>query len=228
MKHRNSHLLVGYWSRLRLGRDVPDQTDIDPRAIKRMLAHVFIIDASDAGHPHYRLAGTSLCDRYGFELKNADYLAHWEGPSRASVALLLRQSLAAKHPLAISSLGVTRDGALVEMETILAPMSFGGDRPCRFIGITQTLSDPAPLPGRPITSQRLVSSQFAYEDEPVVTFAPPPPPPSPPPYRSHPKAPHLRLVASRETPLQCDMDETMQALIKRLDIATKTPIALVK
>ena len=43
MKHRNSHLLVGYWSRLRKGRDLPDQTDIDPRAIKRMLSYVFIL-----------------------------------------------------------------------------------------------------------------------------------------------------------------------------------------
>jgi len=32
MKHKNSHLLVGYWSRLRKGRAVPEQTDIDPRA----------------------------------------------------------------------------------------------------------------------------------------------------------------------------------------------------
>ena len=38
MKHKNSHLLVGYWSRLRKGREVPDQTDIDPRAIKRLLS----------------------------------------------------------------------------------------------------------------------------------------------------------------------------------------------
>ena len=37
MKHRNSHLLVGYWSRLRKGRDVPDQTDIDPRAIRTVV-----------------------------------------------------------------------------------------------------------------------------------------------------------------------------------------------
>src|ERR1700748_175664 len=48
MKHRNSHLLVGYWSRLRKGRAVPDQTDIDPRSIKRMLSHVFILEASNA------------------------------------------------------------------------------------------------------------------------------------------------------------------------------------
>src|SRR6202012_5424443 len=69
MKHRNSHLLVGYWSRLRKGRAVPDQTDIDPRAIKRMLSYIFILDASDITRPTYRLAGTSLCDRFGCELK---------------------------------------------------------------------------------------------------------------------------------------------------------------
>ena len=44
MKHKNSHLLVGYWSRLRKGREVPDQTDIDPRAIKRLLSYTFILD----------------------------------------------------------------------------------------------------------------------------------------------------------------------------------------
>ena len=60
MKHKNSHLLVGYWSRLRKGRDVPDQTDIDPRAIKRMLSYTFIVDATSIARPNYRLAGTAL------------------------------------------------------------------------------------------------------------------------------------------------------------------------
>ena len=58
MKHKNSHLLVGYWSRLRKGRDVPDQTDIDPRAIKRLLSYVFILDCENPARPVYRLAGT--------------------------------------------------------------------------------------------------------------------------------------------------------------------------
>ena len=51
MKHKNSHLLVGYWSRLRKGRDVPDQTDIDPRAIKRLLSYTFILDCENAFTP---------------------------------------------------------------------------------------------------------------------------------------------------------------------------------
>jgi len=235
MKHRNSHLLVGYWSRLRRGRDVPDQVDIDPRAIKRMLSFVFILDAADPAHPHYRLAGTSLCDRYGFELKGTGFLAHWEAGSRASLTLLLRQSLALKQPVAISSFGTTPDGALVEMETILAPITFGDDQPARFIGMVQVLSDPSPLAGRPIAFQRLVASQFVREDEPLSTFVPPPPPAPPASpilqsLRSHPKAPHLRLVVSREKPMPAhfDMDEAMRALIKRLDIVAQPAVALVQ
>ena len=233
MKHRNSHLLVGYWSRLRRGRDVPDQCDIDPRAIKRMLSHVFILDAANPAQPHYRLAGTSLCDRYGFELKGTGYNAHWEAGSRNSLALLLRQALALKQPVAISSFGTTPDGALVEMETILAPITFGDREPTRFIGMVQFLTDPSPLSGRPIAFQRLVASQFVREDEPLSTYVPPPPPAPPPPMvtslRSHPKAPHLRLVVSHDKPATAlfDMDNAMRDLIKRLEIVTQPQMMLV-
>ncbi len=222
MKHRNSHLLVGYWSRLRRGRDVPDQCDIDPRAIKRMLSFVFILDAADPGQPYYRLAGTSLCERYGFELKGTGFLAHWEAGSRASLTLLLRQSLALKQPVAISSYGATPDGALVELETVLAPIAFCGAVPARFIGMAQVLSDPSPLSGCPIAFQRLLGSKFVRENEPLSAFVSPPPPPPPlSSLRSHPRAPHLHLVISREKPMQTrsDMDEAIETLIERLDIA---------
>jgi hypothetical protein len=233
MKHRNSHLLVGYWSRLRRGRDLPDQCDIDPRAIKRMLSFVFILDAADPQAPHYRLAGTSLCDRFGFELKGTGFLAHWEAGSRAALSLLIKQAQAMKQPVAISSLGTTPESALVELETILAPITFGNEIPTRFIGMLQVLSDPAPLAGRPIAFQRLVASQFVHEDEPLSTFVPPPPPPaSPVAYglRSHPKAPHLRLVVSRDKPMSAnfEMDEMMQELIKKLEIAVQSPMKVVR
>jgi hypothetical protein len=231
MKHRNSHLLVGYWSRLRHGRDVPDQCDIDPRAMKRMLSFVFILDAVDPSRPHYRLAGTSLCDRHGYELKGTGFLPLWEEDSRASISLLLTQSLAMKQPVALSSFGTTPDGALVEMETVLAPITFGGEQATRFLGVVQVLSDPSPLAGRPIASQRLVASQFVREDEPLSTYVPPPPPPPPTPtLRNHGKAPHLRLVVSQSKPMSAnlEMDDAMRALIRHLDIVLRPKMALVK
>jgi hypothetical protein len=234
MKHRNSHLLVGYWSRLRKGRAIPDQTDIDPRAIKSMLSYVFILDASDITRPTYRLAGTSLCERFGAELKGMNFLAHWEGQSRNALTALMRQSLATNQPISLSSIAATADCGMVEVETTLAPVSFGAGRPTRFFGIVQLLSDPAMLAGRPIAFERLVASQLVNESEPLsIGDLPPPPPPPPPPawpkdgLRSHPRAPHLRLVVSRpDAVVRCDMDETMLKLIAALDIVTKPKLGV--
>ena len=201
MKHKNSHLLVGYWGRLRKGRDVPDQTDIDPRAIKRLLSYVFILDCENPARPLYRLAGTALCERFGFELKGTSFLAHWESQSGLSLAPLLRQALKARQPLCLSSIAATTDNGMVELETVLTPVSFNNDVPTRFLGTVQMLSDPSPLLGRCIAYQRLVASQLVQEDEPLPVYdqnLPPPPPPSN--LRAHPKAPYLRLVVSQDSP----------------------------
>jgi hypothetical protein len=205
MKHKNSHLLVGYWSRLRAGRDVPDQTDIDPRAISRLLSYTFILDCENPGRPVYRLAGTALCERFGFELKGTGFLAHWESRSSLSLASLLRQALKTHQPLCLSSIAATADNGMVELETILTPVSFNGGEANRFFGLVQMLSDPTPLLGRAIAYERLIASQLIQEDEPLAPQdhdLPPPPPPPPPSMilKSHPKAPYLRLVVSKEQP----------------------------
>jgi hypothetical protein len=218
MKHKNSHLLVGYWSRLRRGRDVPDQTDIDPRAIKRMLSQVFILDAKNPARPIYRLAGTSLCERFGFELKGTGFLAHWEGQSGIALGSLLKQALTLRQPVCLSSIGATSDCGMVELETVLAPVSFNGEEPTRFIGMIQVLSDASQLRGRPIAFQRLAASQLIHEDEPLSTFdAPPPPFPPSEAMRSHPKAPHLRLVVSQDKPMTVHF-EGEKLLQKVLDV----------
>src|SRR5215510_9383889 len=63
MKHRNNHFAVGYWSLIRRGRPAPDQADVDPKALKRLLPFVFLLDARHSTFV-YRLAGTTLCERY--------------------------------------------------------------------------------------------------------------------------------------------------------------------
>jgi hypothetical protein len=219
MKHRNSHLLVGYWSRLRKGRDLPDQTDIDPRAIKRMLPFVFILETADPARPVYRLAGTSLCDRFGIELKGTNFLSHWESQSRGALTALLRQALVTRQPVCLSSIATTSDCGMVELETILAPVSFGANQPTRFIGLVQVLSDPSQLAGKPIAFERLVGSQLVREDEPLATLETPPPPMPPMlPASGHPRAPHLRLVVSRPATVHFDLDETMRRLMAALNI----------
>jgi len=218
MKHRNSHLLIGYWSRLRAGREVPDQSDIDPRAIKRMLSQVFILDARDSARPFYRLAGTKLCDRFGLELRGTSFYAHWEAQARDRLVLLLRQSLQMKQPLWLSAIGTTANCAMMEMETVLAPLSFRAGEPHRFLGIAQFLGDSTQLGGRSIAYERLIDSRMICEHEPLDRPQDPPAPPFV--MQPYAKAPHLRLVVSRDEPaqLRCDMDGQMRNLAAALEI----------
>ena len=195
MKHRNSHLLVGYWSRLRAGRDVPDQTDIDPRAVARLLSYTFILDCETPARPLYRLAGTALCERFGFELKGTGFLAHWESRSCLSLSSLLRQSLKLHQPLCLTSIAAIADKDMVELETVLTPISFNGGEPRRFFGLVQTLSDPTPLLGNAIAYERLIGSHFIAEDHPL-SFEDQARLPSSRPAPAMPKLPYLRLVNS--------------------------------
>ena len=209
MKHKNSHLLVGYWSQLRRGRPLPDQTDFDPRAIKRVLADFFILDATNVTRPCYRLAGTALCDRFGFELKGANYFSHWEAESGVTLISLMKQSLKLRLPLCLNSIGATADNGMVEIETILAPVTWAG-RPSRFMGMTQLLSDATPLVGRTIVFERLVGSSIVREGEP-----PRAPENSRQDFglRAHPRAPYLRLVVDRDT---ASAQEENEALLERM------------
>ncbi len=223
MKHRNSHLLVGYWSRLRRGRPIPDQADIDPRSIKRMLSHVFILDAREKARPSYRLAGTVLCDRFGLELRATSFLTHWEQSARGAIQLLLQQSLMECQPACITSIGVTSDCAMVEMETVLAPLTFGAGSPSRFLGMVQWTGDVSALHGQPVSYQRLVGSQMIREDDSLM-------PPLDPPSQTNVKTPHLRLVVSRDKPatVHCEMDEAMRDLVTALNIVSRPRMSLVR
>ena len=195
MKHRNSHFAVGYWSRIRHGRATPDQADIDPRALKRLLPFVFLLDAR-SGAFTYRLAGTTLCERYGGELRGRDFLYQWDPDSRVRLTELLRRSLDTSVPACLTSIGATDDCHMAEIETVLMPITFGAANPERFLGVAQVLTDVLPLAGKAISFERLVSSTLVREDDPAATVRTIPS--SNERGRPHPRAPHLRLVATRE------------------------------
>ena len=194
MKHRNSHFAVGYWSRVRRVTGVPDQADIDPKALKRLLPHVFLLDSRADGAFTYRLAGTALCERFGMELRDQNFLAHWDRESRVLLATLLRQSLRTKTPLCLTSIGATDDCRMIEIETVLMPIAFGGHEPERFLAVAHAMGDLYALGGRSIAFERLVASSFVQEGEAIDGLGTPLQP-----GWGHPKAPHLHLVSSRDT-----------------------------
>jgi hypothetical protein len=212
MKHRHSHFAVGYWNRLRARGGIPDQADIDPKALKRLLPYVFLLDARHDGSFTYRLAGTALCERFGIELRDHNFLTHWDRESRTTLATFLRQSLRTRTPVCLTSIAATEDCTMVEIETVLMPITFGGREPERFLAVANALGDLYALAGRPIAFERLVAADFIREGA-VDTKQQPPGGPHPD-WQPHPRAPHLQLVSSRDTtPVRrMDMSEAMKTL----------------
>jgi hypothetical protein len=111
---------------------------------------------------------------------------------------------------------------MVEIETVLLPITFGSGRSERYIGVAQVLTDVSSISGRAISFERLVASALVREDEDVAT-AELPPPPAPPisrdnSWRQHSRAPHLRLIVSRNNafaapdPLRDDAQETLRKI----------------
>jgi hypothetical protein len=212
MKHRHNHFAVGYWSRIRGAHPVPDQADIDPKALKRILSHVFLLDMRGpfAANAPYRLAGTALCERMGGELRGKSFLAHWDEGSRRALSVLLRQSLRLAAPVCLTSIGSSADCRMIEIETVLMPITYNGNEPERLLGVTQVLGDAYALDGRTIAFERLVSSTMLHKNDGSVTRD------APPGFgdghggeQQATRTPHLRLVVSRgdlSDPLRFDAD----------------------
>ena len=103
---------------------------------------------------------------------------------------------------------------MVEIETLLMPITFGAGAPERFLGVAQVLSDVAPLAGRYISFERLVASSLVSEEETAGVEQPPAPPPPDGGNRVLSRGPHLRLVASRSSdPLRFDSGEAIRKLL---------------
>lgn len=163
MEHINSDLMLWYWNSLRKGRIAPNQSDIDPRAISKVLATVFILDASIPSQPTYRLAGTQLCAWFGSELKGKSFLAHWDANASETLAWLLHRGMRLHLPLCIHSL-CSSGNSRVALETTLAPIGAGASEPTRFIGLAQTLGAEMEIGGMNFAFQQLSDARLCDAD----------------------------------------------------------------
>ena len=134
----------------------------------------------------------------GGELRDQNFLSHWDRESRSFLASYMRQALADKTPLCLASIGATEDCLMIEIETVLMPISFGGHEAERFFGVAHAVGDVYALAGRAVQFERLVAADFI--DEGVIKAASPPPPSPGGPLSGglRHRAPHLTLVSSRD------------------------------
>jgi hypothetical protein len=142
MKHSSTRELFDYWNERRGQRPAPDRADIEPGAIRRLLADTFIL-AFDArkGHP-FRIAGTRVCAAFGRELKGEGFVDLWTPECQP----LIRDVLTA---VAVESVGVVAavrapgaEALALDLEMLVLPLSHRGRTDARVLGALAPIEVP--------------------------------------------------------------------------------------
>ena len=174
MKHATIRALFDYWNERRGWRIAPERNDIDPDAIRRVLADTFILAYNEPeGHP-FRIAGTRVAALFGCELKNEAFLELWTAQSRPLVRDLL--GVVAHESIGVvagvSAAGID-DGPGIDFELLALPLIHRGRTDTRLLGALVPTQAPgwlgAPMLGRlALGTLRYLGPQTHADDIPYI------------------------------------------------------------
>ncbi len=134
MKHSSIRELFDYWNARRGERAAPERADIEPGAIRHVLADTFILSFDrSAGHP-FRLAGTRACALFGRELKGSAFLDLWTGDSRELIRDLIDVVSHELIGVVASASGTGAAGDTLDLEVLVLPLSHRGRLDARILG----------------------------------------------------------------------------------------------
>jgi hypothetical protein len=150
MKHAASRELYAYWQEKRGTRAAPERTEIEPGAIRSVLADAFILTLDrKAGYP-IRLAGTRLCALFGREIKEESFLDLWAATNRPTLEGLLSILSDECIGTVAGAAAQSASGETVELELLLLPFSIRRPIFARAIGVLAPLKIPPWLGASPL------------------------------------------------------------------------------
>jgi len=162
-----------YWNRLRAGRRAPLRHEIEPAAIKSLLADTFILERDGRGEAVFRLAGTRLCAIFGRELKGFAFASLWTERDRRVVSRLVDRCFLDKTVIVISFKGISRSGRQATLELTVLPLDGGTTHP-RILGSLVALEKPFWLGADPIVACHVETLRIVDPDrEPAFLAARP-------------------------------------------------------
>ncbi|WP_232629048.1 PAS domain-containing protein [Methylobacterium sp. Leaf118] len=163
MKHPTSRQLHAYWDRLRGERAAPERGEIEPGAIRNLLADSFILEIDPVSRTGtVRLAGTRLCALFGRELRGTAFAHLWGEAARGSEAdpMRLVETVTGDTIGMVAGLtGVTARDETIDLELMLLPLRHRGKTQARLIGALSPHCIPTWLGTRPVLRVETVSQR---------------------------------------------------------------------
>lgn len=164
MKHAVSRELHRYWTVLRGPRSAPERSDIDPAAIRGILADTFILDVDDPQHPTFpiQLAGARLSAFRLGTLKDRPMPSLFALADRPAALRVMRNVVDHQVPALAGLRARPVDGGQpVDLEMILLPLRHRGRTHARLLGAAAPFAVPSwlglvPTDGFALTTVRFI------------------------------------------------------------------------
>ncbi len=131
-------LVEGYWSALCKKGDLPQRSDVHPRALNDVLAHVFILERIAPGLARFRVAGRQLSKLAGIEVRGMPISTFFHTSRRQDICSALDTCFEGPSIVEASlSAHSLKRGPDVEGRIILLPMRSDDGTVSRCLGAVQ-------------------------------------------------------------------------------------------
>jgi hypothetical protein len=126
--------LYAYWNRLRGARSAPERNDVDPGAIRGVLADTFMLDFDDQRGFPFRIAGSRANALFLKELRGLSFLELWRDADREELDSILHCVADEAQPFLIGAEARPAGLGTVGIEIILLPLRHHGLTHSRVLG----------------------------------------------------------------------------------------------
>ncbi len=134
MRHAVSKELYTYWNALRAGRGAPERNDVDPGAIRAILADTFVLEF-DARHGFpFRIGGSRVNALFLQELRGVSFLKLWREPDWPEIKSVLRDVADQSQASLLCGEARPPGAGALEIEVMLLPLCHHGSTHSRVLG----------------------------------------------------------------------------------------------
>jgi len=162
MRHKTSETLFAYWNGVRGEHLAPRRFQIEPAKISGILSSTFMLERLGPATYRYRLAGTTVCNMFGAELRGTNFIDGW--PPEDHLSLMRRLSvLSGRGAVELIHLEAAPAGRpSVGFELLLLPLRHTGEAIDRVLGSFVALDRPSWLGHVPLATKRLIANEFIW------------------------------------------------------------------
>lgn len=163
MKQHVNQILYKYWNEVRGDRIAPKRFDIEPSQIAKVLPFTFILERIDVDVMRFRLAGTRLCELFGRELRNENFLDVWTQEDRLTMqrqlSVMSRHGAVGTFELQVAA----ADQSKQPFEMILLPLVHTRNTIDRFLGAISP-TEQAKAAQEPVKIERLAATDLIWPE----------------------------------------------------------------